>query len=134
MQGLHDRGCRSSGDFAKSLTAKKIVSPRGRTQWTASMARNIMDNYGIKPRISVRNEMTQSDVISAAVGDLISQDGIKIAQDIVAVYPEMGISMISRKFGLPCGQIKRAKREDKRAREARAMGSAEHGDQAPGRG
>ena len=48
MQALYDRGCRSSGEFAKSLTAKKIVSPRGRTVWTASMARNVMDNCGIK--------------------------------------------------------------------------------------
>ena len=111
MQGLYDRGCRSSGDFAKSLTAKKIVSPRGRTQWTASMARNIMDNCNIKPRSSLRNEMAHSDVISADVVDLISQDGIKTAQDIVATHPEMGISMISRKFGLPYGQIKRAKDE-----------------------
>lgn len=109
MQSLYDRGCRSSGDFAKSLSAKKIVSPRGRTKWTASMARNIMDNCNIKPRISVKNEMAKSDVISADVVDLISQDGIKTAQDIVAAHPEMGISMIRRKFGLPYGQIKRAK-------------------------
>jgi hypothetical protein len=73
------------------------------------MARNIMDNCGIKPRSSVRNKIAQSDIISEDVVDLISQDGLKTAQDIVAAHPEMGISMISRKFGLPYGQIAKAK-------------------------
>ncbi len=111
MQGLYDRGCRSSGDFAKSLSAKKIVSPRGRTQWTASMARNIMDNCNIKPRVSVRKEMAQSDAIPANVVDLIDHSGLKTAKDIIAAHPEMAISMIARKFNLPYGQVARAKED-----------------------
>ncbi len=73
------------------------------------MARNIMDNCSIKPRSSVKNEMAQSDENSENAVDLISQDGLKTAKDIVAAHPEMGISMISRKFGLPYGQIAKAK-------------------------
>ena len=111
MQSLYDRGCRSSGDFAKSLTAKKIVSPRGRTKWTASMARNIMDNCGIKPQKSLKNELARSDVILEDAVDLINQDGLKTAQDIVEMHPDMSISMILRKFGLPYAVIVRAKEE-----------------------
>ena len=111
MQSLYDRGCRSSGDFAKSLTAKKIVSPRGRTKWTASMARNVMNNCNISPAKSTAKTVVPFVPENKDVVDTIDHSGLKTAKDIVAENPHMSISMISRRFGLPYGAITKAKDE-----------------------
>lgn len=105
MQALHDRGCRSSGEFAKSLTAKKIVSPRGRTVWTASMARNVMDNCGIKPTARlefVRTVKPAPEVKAAAPVD-------QTLTEFIANNPIASIEMLRRKTGASYGDIKRAK-------------------------
>ena len=105
MQNLYDRGCRSSGEFAKSLTAKKIVSPRGRTVWTASMARNVMDNCNIKP--SARLEFVPKvkpapeNKAPAAVDQTLSE--------LIAEKPNASTEMLRRKTGASYGDIKRAK-------------------------
>lgn len=111
MQSLHDRGCRSSGDFAKSLTAKKIVSPRGRTKWTASMARNVMNNCNISPAKSTAKTVVPFVPEKKDAVDTIDHSGLKTAKDIVEENPHMSISMILRLFGLPYGQITKAKDE-----------------------
>jgi DNA invertase Pin-like site-specific DNA recombinase len=111
MQSLHDRGCRSSGDFAKSLTAKKIVSPRGRTKWTASMARNVMDNCGMTPAKSITKTVVPFVAEKKDLVDTIDQSGLKTAKDIVRENPHMSISMMLRRFGFSYGAITKAKDE-----------------------
>lgn len=105
MQALYDRGCRSSGEFAKSLTAKKIVSPRGRTVWTASMARNVMDNCGIKStaRLEFVRKVKPAPEIKApaAVDQTLSE--------LIAEKPNESTEMLRRKTGASYGDIKRAK-------------------------
>ena len=105
MQALHDRGCRSSGEFAKSLTAKKIVSPRGRTVWTASMARNVMDNCGIKSTARlefVRKVKTAPEAKAPAAID-------QTLTELIAETPDASIEMLRRKTGASYGDIKRAR-------------------------
>ena len=105
MQALYDRGCRSSGEFAKSLTAKKIVSPRGRTVWTASMARNVMDNCGIKSTARlefVRKVKPAPKVKAPAAGD-------QTLSELIAEKPNESTEMLRRKTGASYGDIKRAK-------------------------
>ena len=105
MQALHDRGCRSSGEFAKSLTAKKIVSPRGRTVWTASMARNVMDNCGIKP--SARLEFVRKVKPAPQVEAPAAVD--QTLNELIAETPNASTEMLRRKTGASYGDIKRAK-------------------------
>jgi DNA invertase Pin-like site-specific DNA recombinase len=105
MQNLHDRGCRSSGEFAKSLTAKKIVSPRGRTVWTASMARNVMDNCGIKStaRLEFVRKVKPAPQVKApaAVDQTLSE--------LIEQTPNESTEMLRRKTGASYGDIKRAR-------------------------
>ena len=105
MQALYDRGCRSSGEFAKSLTAKKIVSPRGRTVWTASMARNVMDNCGIKStaRLEFVRKVKPAPKVKApaAVDQTLSE--------LIAEKPNESTEMLRRKTGASYGDIKRAR-------------------------
>ena len=105
MQNLHDRGCRSSGEFAKSLTAKKIVSPRGRTVWTASMARNVMDNCNIKP--SARLEFVRKVKPAPQVKAPAAVD--QTLTELIAEKPNESTEMLRRKTGASYGDIKRAK-------------------------
>lgn len=105
MQALYDRGCRSSGEFAKSLTAKKIVSPRGRTVWTASMARNVMDNCGIKSTARlefVRKVKPAPEIKAPAAVD-------QTLTELIAEKPNESTEMLRRKTGASYGDIKRAK-------------------------
>ena len=105
MQALYDRGCRSSGEFAKSLTAKKIVSPRGRTVWTASMARNVMDNCGIKSTARlefVRKVKPAPQVKAPAAVD-------QTLNELIEQTPDESIEMLRRKTGASYGEIKRAR-------------------------
>ena len=105
MQALHDRGCRSSGEFAKSLTAKKIVSPRGRTVWTASMARNVMDNCGIKS--TARLEFVRK--VKAAPQSKATAQVDQTLNELIAATPDESTEMLRRKTGASYGDIKRAK-------------------------
>lgn len=105
MQALYDRGCRSSGEFAKSLTAKKIVSPRGRTVWTASMARNVMDNCGIKSTARlefVRKVKPAPEIKAPAAVD-------QTLTELIAEKPNESTEMLRRKTGASYGDIKRAR-------------------------
>lgn len=107
MQALYDRGCRSSGEFAKSLTAKKIVSPRGRTVWTASMARNVMDNCNIKSTARlefVRKVKPAPEIKAPAAVD-------QTLTELIANNPIASIEMLRRKTGASYGDIKRAREE-----------------------
>jgi hypothetical protein len=105
MEALYDRGCRSSGEFAKSLTAKKIVSPRGRKVWTASMARNVMDNCGIKSTARlefVRKVKPAPQVKAPAAVD-------QTLNELIKQTPDESIEMLRRKTGASYGEIKRAR-------------------------
>lgn len=109
LKQLYSRGCRSAGDFARSLTAKKVVSPRGRTAWTASMARNVLDNCGMKsePRIQPEVKINDNDKIvyikNTPYPILERADVEKTVLD----NSEMTTSMIRRRFGIPYGLINR---------------------------
>lgn len=109
LKQLYSRGCRSAGDFARSLTAKKVVSPRGRTAWTASMARNVLDNCGMKsePRIQPEVKINDNDKIvyikNTPYPILEPADVEKTVLD----NSEMTTSMIRRRFGIPYGLINR---------------------------
>jgi DNA invertase Pin-like site-specific DNA recombinase len=105
MQNLHDRGCRSSGEFAKSLTAKKIVSPRGRTVWTASMARNVMDNCGIKS--TARLEFVRTVKPAPQVEATAPVD--QTLNELIEQTPNESTEMLRRKTGASYGDIKRAR-------------------------
>ena len=105
MQALHDRGCRSSGEFAKSLTAKKIVSPRGRTVWTASMARNVMDNCGIKSTARLEFVRTVKPAPQVKAPAAVDQT----LTELIAETPDASIEMLRRKTGASYGDIKRAR-------------------------
>jgi len=105
MQALHDRGCRSSGEFAKSLTAKKIVSPRGRTVWTASMARNVMDNCGIKSTARLEFVRTVKPAPQVEAPAPVDQT----LSELIAEKPDESTEMLRRKTGASYGDIKRAK-------------------------
>ena len=105
MQALYDRGCRSSGEFAKSLTAKKIVSPRGRTVWTASMARNVMDNCGIKS--TARLEFVRKVKPAPKVKAPAAVD--QTLTELIAEKPNESTEMLRRKTGASYGDIKRAR-------------------------
>lgn len=105
LEHLYARGCRSAGDFARSLSAKKVVSPRGQTVWTASMARNVMKNVGMKsepridrkpkPKLPEPQEMDPAGDIPPSVNETIM------------LNKDMTTSMIRRKFGIPYGVINR---------------------------
>ena len=105
MQNLHDRGCRSSGEFAKSLTAKKIVSPRGRTIWTASMARNVMDNCGIKSTARLEFVRKRKPAPQVEVPAPVDQT----LSELIAEKPNASTEMLRRKTGASYGDIKRAR-------------------------
>ena len=105
MQALYDRGCRSSGEFAKSLTAKKIVSPRGRTVWTASMARNVMDNCGIKSTARLEFVRTVKPAPQVEAPAAVDQT----LNELIAATPDESTEMLRRKTGASYGDIKRAK-------------------------
>ena len=107
MQALYDRGCRSSGEFAKSLTAKKIVSPRGRTVWTASMARNVMDNCNIKPTARLEFVRTVKPAPEAKAPAAVDQT----LSELIAATPDESTEMLRRKTGASYGDIKRAREE-----------------------
>jgi len=105
MQALYDRGCRSSGEFAKSLTAKKIVSPRGRTVWTASMARNVMDNCGIKSTARLEFVRTVKPAPQVEAPAAVDQT----LNELIAATPDESTEMLRRKTGASYGDIKRAR-------------------------
>lgn len=102
---LYSRGCRSAGDFARSLTAKKIVSPRGHTVWTASMARNLMNTLGMtsEPRLHIVPKVKRDNFENNAKKTIEAADLEKTVLD----NKEMSTSMIRRKFGIPYGVINR---------------------------
>ena len=105
LDHLYARGCRSAGDYARSLTAKKVVSPRGRTVWTASMARNVLDNCGMKsePRLDVKTA-PKSGALGSLPQQIIAPEYItKTVMD----NKELSTSMIKRRFGIPYGTINR---------------------------
>ena len=105
LNQLHTRGCRSAGDFARSLTAKKIVSPRGRTAWTASMARNVLENCGMRsePRLDAKLPENIIEIGQFPMVTVASEDIEKTVMDNF----EMTTSMIRRRFGIPYGVINR---------------------------
>ena len=105
LNQLHTKGCRSAGDFARSLTAKKIVSPRGRIVWTASMARNVLDNCGMKsePRLDAKLPENIIEIGQFPRITVASEDVEKTVMDNF----EMTTSMIRRRFGIPYGVINR---------------------------
>jgi len=105
MQALYDRGCRSSGEFAKSLTAKKIVSPRGRTVWTASMARNVMDNCGIKSTARLEFVRTVKPAPQVEAPAAVDQT----LNELIKQMPHESTEMLRRKTGASYGDIKRAR-------------------------
>ena len=105
LNQLYARGCRSAGDFARSLTAKKIVSPRGRTAWTASMARNVLENCGMRsePRLDAKLPENIIEIGQFPRVTVASEDIEKTVMDNF----EMTTSMIRRRFGIPYGVINR---------------------------
>lgn len=121
MIELQERGCRSSTDFAKSLTARGIASPRGKTKWTPSMAANLMERLGIErqeriqaaPRArdfqSVANHMirSQTDVLDAV-------NPLQAAIDALRKDKNLSVAMVRRMFNIPYGVAARLKREAKR--------------------
>ena len=111
LDHLHARGCRSAGDFARSLTAKKVVSPNGRIAWTASMARNVLKNCGMKsePRITEPQpaELKESENIMFVVNPENPAMATQDVEKTVLDNSELTTSMIRRRFGIPYGVINR---------------------------
>ena len=105
LKQLYSRGCRSAGDFARSLTAKKVVSPRGRTAWTASMARNVLDNCGMKsePRLDAKLPQKIIEIGQFPRITVASED----VEKTVMANKDLSTSMILRRFGIPYGVINR---------------------------
>lgn len=105
LDHLYARGCRSAGDYARSLTAKKVVSPRGHTAWTASMARNVLNNCEMKsePRLDrkPKAELPDPQNVSVMVDQPFS------VNEVVLNNKDMSTSMIRRKFGISYGTINR---------------------------
>ena len=111
MQTLYDRGCRSAGDFAKSLTAKKILSPQGRPAWTASMARNVMTNCAIAPtpKMSLETHRHLRSVEQISQASLAPTPGHGELLSILRQAPDTSIERLKRKFGFTYGEINRAR-------------------------
>ena len=105
LDHLYARGCRSAGDYARSLTAKKVVSPRGRTVWTASMARNVLNNCDMKsePRLDRKPKAELPDPQNVSV--MVDQPFN--VNEVVLNNKDMSTSMIRRKFGIPYGVVNR---------------------------
>lgn len=105
LDHLYARGCRSAGDYARSLTAKKVVSPRGRTAWTASMARNVLDNCGMKsePRLDAK---LPEKIIEVGQFPRIAVPNEDVKKTVLA-NKDLSTSMILRRFGIPYGVINR---------------------------
>ena len=105
LKQLYSRGCRSAGDFARSLTAKKVVSPRGRTAWTASMARNVLDNCGMKSEPRLDAKLPQK-IIEIGQFPRIAVPSEDVEKTVMA-NKDLSTSMILRRFGIPYGVINR---------------------------
>lgn len=116
MADLQKRGCRSSTDFAKSLTARGIASPRGKTTWTPSMAANLMERLGIKrqERVESPQNVIVANYYATREALPVIVEPLQAAIDVLREDSTISISMLRRMFNIPYGVAARLKREAKR--------------------
>ena len=118
MAELQERGCRSSTDFAKSLTARGIASPRGKTTWTPSMAANLMERLGIERQERIQNVAARTIDPGYAVytGQPVAEkmNPLQAAREAFQKDKSLSVAMVRRMFNIPYGVAARLKREAQR--------------------
>jgi DNA invertase Pin-like site-specific DNA recombinase len=109
MRRLANRGCRSSSDFAKSLTALGVSSPNGKLVWTASMARNLMRTLGIEPQPRVKKP--EPPQYGETLIDTPADPDEAMAQikDAIRRDPSISIEALRRRYGISYGIAQRLK-------------------------